>query len=190
MTADETKLTGLLGIAMKAGRIVFGTDRLRDRIRGSGDVYIALIASDASENTVKRVSGCCSYYGTPYAVCTLTSEQLGGCVGKGVCACVGVTDARFYKGVLPLLPDGSVIRPKAEDDEDDYEPDYPPSEGKEAKAPEKAAETSLKPERPERKRSERKPKNFYKPKERESGGQKLNTRTRSDATSGRRAKKA
>ncbi|MCR5264478.1 MAG: ribosomal L7Ae/L30e/S12e/Gadd45 family protein [Clostridiales bacterium] len=191
MKEDNAKLKGLLGMAMKAGRLVAGADRLRDRIRGSGDVYLALTASDASGNTVKRVSGCCEYYEVPYAVCGLDSEELGSCVGRGVIACVGITDARFYKGVLPLLSEGSVIRPKHDgndgydEPEGDDDGDLPPKKNDlRGASPEPAKNGNHKSTYGDHKDKPR-----YKPKEQDNRRKPLKKTTRSDATSGRRAKK-
>ena len=103
-----SKFQGLLGIARKAGKIVPGTERVRDSIRNGGEIKIVFIASDVSDNTKKRVVNCCDYYGTGYRTLGIDSESLGNAVGSGICACIGVIDKRFAKALLDLLDDAGV----------------------------------------------------------------------------------
>lgn len=94
---------GLLGIARKAGKIVPGTERVRDSVRAGGDIRIVFVAGDVSENTGKRISNCCDYYEVKCVVTDIPAEKLGNAVGAGICACVGVTDSRFSKPLEKML---------------------------------------------------------------------------------------
>ena len=94
---------GLLGIAKKAGKIVPGTERVRDSIRAGGDIRIVFVAGDVSENTEKRIVNCCDYYEVKCVMTQIPSEKLGTAVGSGICACVGVTDSRFSKPLEKMM---------------------------------------------------------------------------------------
>ncbi|MBO4353409.1 MAG: ribosomal L7Ae/L30e/S12e/Gadd45 family protein [Clostridia bacterium] len=97
---DENKIRSMLlriGLGKKAGKIVFGTDAVCDAIR-EGKMLLVLIASDASENSKKRITNCASYYKvkteTPDG---LTTATLGTSIGRSPTACIGITDENFVK---------------------------------------------------------------------------------------------
>ena len=76
--AVSTKLLSLFGLAMKAGKLETGADRICDEIRrhgipseddsikGYSTHGIVVIASNASENTKKRIVNACKYYRDEY----------------------------------------------------------------------------------------------------------------------------
>ena len=86
----------LAGLAKKAGRIVTGTDKVCDDIRGAGKIRLVAVADDISANTDKRLSDCCSWNGVQLEKCAFSSEQLGAALGResGI-ACAGFTDEGF-----------------------------------------------------------------------------------------------
>ena len=63
-----------LGLAYKAKKIAIGTDLSIEKMRQKKAVII-LLASDASENTQKKIRDKASYYGID-VMDTFTSEQL------------------------------------------------------------------------------------------------------------------
>ena len=101
----EAKLLGLLGFAAKARKLVPGADLCRDAVR-RGSVILVLLASDASENTKKRITDACKYYETDLGLLSLPSAELSARIGKsGQIAVVGVTDAHFAEGIFSLFED-------------------------------------------------------------------------------------
>lgn len=94
----------LAGLAKKAGRIVTGTDKVCDDIRGAGKIRLVAVADDISANTDKRLSDCCSWNGVQLEKCAFSSEQLGAALGResGI-ACAGFTDEGFVKAFLARL---------------------------------------------------------------------------------------
>jgi len=97
------KLCGMLGLAKKAGRIISGTELVCDAVR-KGKVCQVYIASDASQNTVKRLSNCCTYYGTPCAVIAIDGAELGHSVGKkSIQAAAAVTDTGFTAAINKII---------------------------------------------------------------------------------------
>ena len=104
--ADKTyseRLSGMLGLAARARNIVCGTDLSCDSVR-AGKARLVLVASDASANTKKRITNCCTYYECECAVIPLTTNGLGKSVGKkGAVGTVALTDANFTKGIKKIL---------------------------------------------------------------------------------------
>ena len=99
---EQSKISGLLGICRKAGRTVIGTELTIEAIRsGKKSPYLVLIAQDASENTVKRITDCCRYYELDTERLSMTGAELGPLLGKsGEVAVVGVCDEGFAKAIL------------------------------------------------------------------------------------------
>ena len=102
------RFASLLGLAKKAGRVIAGTERVTDEIRsggGSGRICLVLLASDASENSKKRIVNCCHFYHKTCLVCDLDTASMGNAIGKaGKTAAVGITDQGFAKAIAQLIP--------------------------------------------------------------------------------------
>lgn len=101
---DDRKLLNMLGLAMKAGRLVFGTDRVTDCVRSGKKIYLVLISSDASENTRKRLNDCCKYYDTVHKTIPPTGEIIGKAIGKtNDISAVALTDRNFADAAVKLI---------------------------------------------------------------------------------------
>lgn len=100
----KRKLLNMLGLAMKAGRLAFGTDRVTDAVRSGRSVRLVITASDISDNTGKRVRNCCEYYQTECLGSEATGEEIGRAIGK-LCeiSTVAVLDRHFAEAVAKLL---------------------------------------------------------------------------------------
>lgn len=83
----------LLGLAMRAGKVVSGEFSTEKAIR-SGKAYLVVVARDASANTKKSFSDSCTYYQVPIVLYG-TKEELGHCIGKQMRASLAVTDEGF-----------------------------------------------------------------------------------------------
>ncbi|MCQ2432706.1 MAG: ribosomal L7Ae/L30e/S12e/Gadd45 family protein [Clostridia bacterium] len=103
----QKKFAGLLGIARKAGKVTAGTNLVTDAIRAGSPrtcPFAVFLASDASENTRKRVTNCCSYYEIPLHETTMTTDMMGSAIGKsGAISCVGITDKGLADALTNLL---------------------------------------------------------------------------------------
>ena len=101
------KFGGLLGIAKKAGRVVAGTEAVTDGIRSGSPAKcpcVVFLASDASENTKKRVENCCKYYEVPMHEIASTTSELGAFIGKsGSISAVGITDRGLADALTNLI---------------------------------------------------------------------------------------
>jgi len=93
-------VTGLLGLAKKAGATASGTEGVRGLVR-SGRSRLVLLACDCSQNAAKRVENCCSSYHAALIHTGLTMQELGAAVGSAPCSAVAVSD----KGLADAIKD-------------------------------------------------------------------------------------
>jgi len=99
----EKKLLGLLGFAARARKLICGTDLCRDAVR-CGRLPLVLVASDASENTRKRIQDACKYYETDLCEVSIPISVLSKQIGKTASiAVIGVTDMNFVNGIAALF---------------------------------------------------------------------------------------
>ena len=98
---NEKKILSLLGIARKAGKTVLGTDMTVESIRKkSSSVKVILLASDASQNTVKRIKNTSDYYGVHLTELSADKLQLSALMGQGSeLSVIGVTDSGFADAI-------------------------------------------------------------------------------------------
>jgi len=95
----------MLGLAMRARKIVTGEDQVVQAIR-SRQAKLVLLAGDASANTAKKVTDKCQYYAVPLV--TLADRyQLGQAIGKEARVTMAVTDAKFAEQLQHLLSPNS-----------------------------------------------------------------------------------
>ncbi len=94
----------MLGLCMRAGRLVCGTPMICDALKDQKEVFVVLVADEASENTKKRLSDRCKYYGVRLVSVKVTTGALAHALGKsGELAAVGVTDKNFAAGLEKWL---------------------------------------------------------------------------------------
>ncbi len=92
---SENRVLGMLGLARRAGKTVTGSDLVCKAMR-RGELKLVLLASDASENTKKRISDKSAYYNVTLLNLDSDSGTIAHSLGKsGAIAAVGVTDENF-----------------------------------------------------------------------------------------------
>lgn len=88
-----------LGLAVRAGRAVFGTQAVCDALR-DGTVSLVVEATGNSQNTHKRLCDRCAYYGVRLISCGAGAAELGAAAGrKSPAAAVAVTDKSLASAV-------------------------------------------------------------------------------------------
>jgi ribosomal protein L7Ae-like RNA K-turn-binding protein len=91
----QKKVLGVIGLARRARRLVAGTQIVCDSLKEQKALFVA-VASDASENTKKRLFDRCAFYEKQIIILPVSSEELGAAIGRGgACAAVALTDASF-----------------------------------------------------------------------------------------------
>ena len=106
MTSNE-KLCGLLGLATRAGKIIFGTEACKSEIE-KRKVKLMIIAQDASERTKSNFKEICKKVDIPILE-ILSIEELSRAIGKDNKATIGIVDINFSKEMLKIINGGEVI---------------------------------------------------------------------------------
>ena len=86
----------MLGLASRARKIITG-ETLIKKIR-SNEVDYVIIASDASDNTKKKIIDKCTSYNVEYVV-TSSIDELSKAVGKNNRVALGIQNAGFAKNL-------------------------------------------------------------------------------------------
>ena len=101
---NTEKLVGLLGLAARAGKLVYGTPMVCDALKDGKKVYYVFKASGTSENTAKRISDRCAYYRVQLIDLELNTVELAQRLGKSSeLAAVALIDAGFAEGIKKLI---------------------------------------------------------------------------------------
>jgi ribosomal protein L7Ae-like RNA K-turn-binding protein len=94
----------LLGLAARAGRVVPGTERVREAVRAGG-VQFVVVAADASAGAMDKLLPLLERRGVAHAV-DFDRAALGGAVGRAPLSAVGVSDASLARRLRELLAGG------------------------------------------------------------------------------------
>ncbi|WP_342662637.1 YlxQ family RNA-binding protein [Halalkalibacillus halophilus] len=93
----------LLGIALRANKLVLGESSIVEAVR-QNQAKLVLIASDASDNTKKKLSDKSTSYQVPYIVVE-DRHTLSKAIGKDGRVAVAITDQGFANKLKQLLSD-------------------------------------------------------------------------------------
>ncbi len=96
----NAKFYGMLGLAMRAGRLIVGEEGALKQVK-SGTLPLLLLATDASSNTEKRFLDKTAFYHVPLLRYG-TGEELGSAVGKKIAVVLAVTDVGFAEQLCRL----------------------------------------------------------------------------------------
>lgn len=103
----KDKICGLLGLAMKAGKIVFGTEACITDIE-KGKVKLLMLAKDSAERTKNNFQRICDEKEIPIFE-ILQIEELSKAIGKENKAVVGIKDIGFSKEIMKTINGGEII---------------------------------------------------------------------------------
>ena len=96
---SNQRLYGMLGFAMRAGKVIIGTE-LVCRAMPTGRVKLVLISAAASDATKKKVFVKSDYYSISAIEVDVDTERLGNLLGKSYApAAVAVTDEGFAEEI-------------------------------------------------------------------------------------------
>ena len=103
MIGVNTRIRGMIGFAMRAGKLVIGTDQVCKTIAkaNGGGIKLVVIAGNASAATRKKLSSKCDFYKIPSVEIDMTPEDLGALIGKTYApAVIGIADDGFSKEII------------------------------------------------------------------------------------------
>ncbi|CBH21811.1 Ribosomal protein [Acetoanaerobium sticklandii] len=103
-----SKVLTLIGFAYKSRKMVSGEGITLEAIK-KNKVKLVFLASDASENTRKRIKDKCSYRDIPVSE-ELDRQQIGNAIGKDERVVIGITDEGFSQSMLKLLGGGAYAK--------------------------------------------------------------------------------
>ena len=104
---NNQKISGLIGLATKAGKIVAGTEACLQEIEKKS-IKLIILATDAAERTKRTFREKCKdssieiYEG-------LTIEELSNSIGRANKAIVGIKDKGFAQAINKIINGGEMI---------------------------------------------------------------------------------
>ena len=97
------RVHGMLGLAMKAGKVVIGTEQVIAFLQ-KRKVSLVLVSGNASEGTKKKIRFKCEFYKTALIEVKVDTDELGRLLGKTYApAVVGITDENFSNVITNIL---------------------------------------------------------------------------------------
>lgn len=89
----QSKVTGLIGLATRAGKAVSGEFCTEKEVK-SGKASLVIVAGDASDNTKKKFKNMCDFYKVPIYFYK-DKDTLGHAMGKEFRASLAILDEGF-----------------------------------------------------------------------------------------------
>ena len=99
--AKWRKVSGLLGLGLRARKVVVGVEQVRVAVQ-KGTVVLAVVAADASPNSVAKVEPLLSARRIAM-VEGVTAQDLGAAVGRETTVVVAVVDEALARGIHGAL---------------------------------------------------------------------------------------
>ena len=96
--SNNPSVTGLLGLAVRAGQVKGGAEAVKKSIHG-GKSRLVILAADASEGTKRSFRRLAGTRGVPVLECH-TSLELGACLNRAPKAVISISDRHFASGML------------------------------------------------------------------------------------------
>ncbi|MDR1735538.1 MAG: hypothetical protein LBR85_01535 [Oscillospiraceae bacterium] len=91
------KFLTTLGLARKAGRVIYGLDSVR---AGIGTCALILLASDAGASVCREARHLGEKHGVRVMTAQFPKTDIGRALGKSLCSIAGVTDTGFSKALI------------------------------------------------------------------------------------------
>ncbi|MFR2534296.1 MAG: L7Ae/L30e/S12e/Gadd45 family ribosomal protein [Clostridia bacterium] len=98
------KIGGLLGLARKAGKVVFGTEGTMEAIRRK-QVKLIIVAQDAAPRTKKNFMQIAEQMQIPISIYG-TIEELSNCIGQQNKAILGIKEIHFSEEIIKIMNNG------------------------------------------------------------------------------------
>ncbi len=103
----NSKILGLVGLAMKAGVLCYGSDSVEQEIY-RGKVKLVIIAKDSSERTKNKFTNICKEKNISI-ILDEDIESLSKSIGKSNKAVIGIKDINFANSIKGKYSGGEVI---------------------------------------------------------------------------------
>ena len=101
---NSQKLLRLLGLAARAGKLIYGTPMVCEALKKGKKIYFVFEAEGTSENTHKRISDKCGFYGARLCRVDTDTAEFARLLGKsGELAVAALIDASCAEGIEKLI---------------------------------------------------------------------------------------
>ncbi len=103
MAVDVRQISGMLGLARRAGKLIVGTDQVCTAMAKTGEdrVRLVLVSYTASNLTKKKMTVKSAFYDIPIREVMIDTQELGRLLGKATTpAVVAVTDEHFAHKII------------------------------------------------------------------------------------------
>lgn len=97
MKPVNEKLSGLIGMARRAGRLILGTDAVKESL-ASGKAQLVLLAADLSAKSEKELRFAAG--NTPLAATGITKEEMGRITGRQTPVGVAATEDKGFAAAM------------------------------------------------------------------------------------------
>ena len=103
------RLYGMLGFAMRAGKLVIGTEQIC-KLMPKRQIRLVVVSAGASDATKKKLFVKSDYYAIPAIEADIDTERLGKLIGKTYApAAVAVTDAGFAEEIKKAVEEKATV---------------------------------------------------------------------------------
>lgn len=99
---EQNRSLGLLAISRKGGNLTVGEEQV-GAVARAGRARLLLVASDASDHTVRRAHSFVAGTPQPLLRLSFTKEELGDALGVASCAMAAITDVRLAQAFVKTL---------------------------------------------------------------------------------------
>lgn len=103
----NNKILGLIGLAMKAGKVCFGADSVEENVL-KRKVKLLVISEESSERTKNKFIKLSKDYNIEYIIYGKI-EELSKAIGKNNKAIIGIKDLNFAKSIKEKYNGGDTI---------------------------------------------------------------------------------
>ena len=101
MAEKNTRFCGMMGFAMRAGKVILGTDTVCHAMADKKSKLMLVVLSEyASDATKKKILTKCEFYKIQALQINMSTDELGDLLGKSYSpAVVGITDEGFAREI-------------------------------------------------------------------------------------------
>ena len=103
----NNNILGLIGLAMKAGKIAFGADSVEESIL-KRKVKLVIVSEESSERTKSKFIKLCQNYNIPKII-DGNIDDLSKTIGKSNKAVIGIKDINFANSIQKKYDGGDII---------------------------------------------------------------------------------
>ena len=103
----NNNILGLIGLAMKAGKIAFGADSVEESIL-KRKVKLVIVSKESSERTKSKFIKLCQNYNIPIII-DGNIDDLSKTIGKSNKAVIGIKDINFANSIQKKYDGGDII---------------------------------------------------------------------------------